>query len=131
MSSSEMEIFLNIIILIVYFSTLFITVGISVLFVVCYWKVFKKAGYEGWEALIPFYNSYILSEMTLGKGIYFLILMIPCLGFIVMYVMFYRLGQAFGKSTGFNIGLLLLPIVFLPILAFEKNSVFRKLPPLF
>ena len=35
-----------------------------------------------------------------------------------------KLAKAFGKDTGFAVGLIFLPIVFLPILAFSKNAVY-------
>ena len=34
------------------------------LFIIGEWKVFKKAGYEGWISLVPFYNAYTLSKIV-------------------------------------------------------------------
>jgi len=31
-----------------------------------YWKLFKKAGIEGWKCLIPFYNKYLLFTKIAG-----------------------------------------------------------------
>ncbi|HXP49957.1 MAG TPA: DUF5684 domain-containing protein, partial [Bacteroidia bacterium] len=44
--------------------------------------------------------------------IYNIILAIQCLNL---------LSKSFGKDTGFTIGLFFLPVVFYPILAFNKN----------
>lgn len=40
---------------------LFIIV-ITVLSIIANWKVYTKAGREGWKCLIPVYNVYVLSE---------------------------------------------------------------------
>lgn len=34
-------------------------------------KVFKKARYAGWKALVPIYNLYVLSKIAIGNGCYF------------------------------------------------------------
>ena len=40
--------------------------------VVGMWKMFEKAGQDGWPALIPFYNYYKLCEITMGNPWYWL-----------------------------------------------------------
>lgn len=40
--------------------------AISILTIVGMWKIMVKAGYNGWESLIPFYNRYILLKLS-GK----------------------------------------------------------------
>lgn len=44
--------------------------------------LFKKAGYAGWKALIPFYNLYIQQSITFGyeKRWFILLLLIPLVG---------------------------------------------------
>lgn len=39
---------------------------VSILALVVHWKLFEKAGEEGWKALIPIYNLYILFKITWG-----------------------------------------------------------------
>ena len=48
----------------------FAVIGLAclALFIVGEWKVFKKAGYEGWISLVPFYNTYTLSKIVWGNG---------------------------------------------------------------
>lgn len=110
--------------------SMLLSVGTLVFMAICRYKVYKKAGYEGWEAIIPFYNNYILAEMTMGNGMWFLLMLVPCVGNVIFFIMFYRLGMAFRKDVGFNIGLMLVPIVFLAILAFSKENTYQKLPPI-
>jgi len=82
------------------------------------WKVFVKAGKPGWAAIIPIYNIIVLLEIT-GKPIWWFILMlIPLVGFIVYIIVLIELAKRFGKGVGFAIGLLFLPFVFFPILGF-------------
>lgn len=91
---------------------------LSIVLIAAMWKIFEKAGQEGWKAIIPIYNMYILYEISWGKGIYFLLLLIPFVNFFVGIITIYKLGQNFGKSTGFIVGMILLPIVFMPMLGF-------------
>jgi len=37
---------------------------------------------------------------------------------VVSVIVFFDLAKVFGKSTGFGIGLILLPFIFIPVLAF-------------
>ena len=89
-----------------------------VLLVIADWKIFSKAGEAGWKSLIPIYNMYILFKIVYGKGIKFLLLLVPLLGQIIGIVMCFRLAQVFGKGAGFGVGMLLLPNIFSLILAF-------------
>lgn len=41
-----------------------ISIIISVIGIVGQWKMFKKAGDEGWKSLIPFYNTYTMCKLT-------------------------------------------------------------------
>jgi len=92
--------------------------GIVGLLVASVWKVFVKAGKPGWAALVPIYNLIVLLEIV-GKPAWWIILFfIPIANFIVAILIYVNLAKAFGKSTGFAIGLLLLGIVFFPILGF-------------
>ena len=44
------------------------SLAISVLLIVAMWKIFQKAGKPGWAAIVPFYNSYVMYEITWGSG---------------------------------------------------------------
>ena len=46
---------------------------IGILYIIGLWKLFKKAGKNGWEAIIPFYNIWILIEISGLNKWYFLI----------------------------------------------------------
>lgn len=114
---------------------------ISVFMIIANFKLYKKAGEEGWKCLIPYYNTW--TECTfLGintNWVWILLGSSFVLGFldglldttlfsyvsyaITLYFNVLRsvsMAQSFGKDTGFGMGILFLPIVFIPMLAFGK-----------
>lgn len=102
---------------------------ISIFSIITMWKIFKKAGKNGWEAIVPFYNMFVLFEITWGNGIIMLSLLasiIPVIGSIIIFVIlvltYNKLAKSFGKSTGFTIGLIFLNPIFMGILAFDKSE---------
>ncbi len=83
------------------------------------WKVFEKAGRPGWEAVIPFYNIYILTvEIARREILWFILALIPFVNIIAAIVVSIDVARKFGKGTGFGIGLALLPFIFYPMLGF-------------
>ncbi|MFO1006502.1 MAG: DUF5684 domain-containing protein [Planctomycetaceae bacterium] len=92
--------------------------AILLLMIVSLWKVFEKAGKPGWAAIIPIYNIIVMLQIV-GKPVWWvLLLFIPFVGIVVSIMMVLELAKKFGKGGGFALGLILLPIVFYPILAF-------------
>lgn len=82
------------------------------------WKVFSKAGQPGWAAIIPIYNIYVLCKVAGRPGWWVILMLIPLVNFIIMIILCIDIAKAFGKGTGFGIGLLFLGIIFWPILGF-------------
>jgi len=135
--------------------TYFVTVMVLAIVVVIatlvgLWKIFTKAGEEGWKAIIPFYNNYVLFEIVWDvKYFWFFLIgeliagallvadifipLIPALIALVIYVYLlyitvklnYNLSRSFGKSGGFAIGLIFLTPIFYLILGFSKNAVYK------
>ena len=100
-------------------TTAFIVIWLAVvvLMIAAMWKVFEKAGEPGWAAIIPIYNFLVLLKIA-GKPMWWIILFfIPVVNLIVAIVMLFSLARNFGKGGGFALGLLLLPPVFYPMLA--------------
>lgn len=96
---------------------------ISVFIVTALWKIFKKAGYEGWESLIPIYNVYILTKICGLDGWFAAIILIPGIGTIIWEIVIaIKLSAAFNKDGAFAIGLVLLPLIFYPILGFSNDA---------
>lgn len=102
--------------------TTILSLALCVFVLVCMWIVFRKAGKPGWAAIVPFYNLYVLFEITWGSGMRFLLLLIPIYNIILSIQTQVRLAKAFGKSGGFAAGLVFLPYIFIPLLAFGKET---------
>ena len=90
------------------------------------WQVFVKSGREGWEAIVPLYNVYVLTLIT-GQPLWLVIVcLIPLVNIVVMGFLCWKLAERFGQSWPFAIGLVLLPFVFYPVLGFGEA---RYTPP--
>lgn len=91
---------------------------LTIVMIASMWKIFDKAGKPGWAAIIPIYNLIVLLEIV-EKPIWWIVLFfIPFVNAIAFILLDIELAKKFGKDALFGIGLLLLPIVFFPILAF-------------
>ena len=100
-----------------------------ILVIVGWWRVFEKAGEAGWKSIVPILNAYTLYKISWGNGWLFLLNLlglIPIVGgiaaFIINIVTCVKLGKSYGKGTGFIIGLVLLPSIFMIILGFDDSS---------
>ena len=114
-----------------------------VLLIIADWKIFTKAGEKGWKSIIPIYNVYLTFKIagikswfwitfcaTLVQGIisgiagpestvttitYIISIIID----LVAYILFCgKMSKAFGKGTGFAIGMFFFPNIFTLILGF-------------
>lgn len=101
-----------------------IGLALTVLLLVSLWKIFVKAGKPGWGAIVPFYNFYCLFDISFGNGWLFLLIFVPCVNVIMQIIAYVKLTQAFGKSGGFAVGVIFLPWIFLPILAFDGSQYY-------
>lgn len=95
--------------------------AIIVFRIVCLWFIFKKAGVEPWKSLIPFYNTYTMFEISGFNGWFFLFLIIPFVSAVFSILQIINLGSSFRKSSGFIVGMILLPEIFYAILAFSHD----------
>ena len=97
---------------------LVLIIALYVLLIIADWKIFTKAGRPGWASLIPFYNLYVMFEIAGMNGWLFLLLCLPIVNIVVFIIFLINLAKAFGKGTGFAIGLIFLTNIFTLILAF-------------
>ncbi len=99
------------------FSTL-IMLGILFLAIAGVWKTFTKAGKPGWACLVPIYNVVVMLQIA-GRPLWWLLLLfVPLVNLFVILVVVIDIARAFGKGTGFGLGLLFLGFIFYPILGF-------------
>ncbi len=102
---------MNSIITLIYFAILILQIA-------AFWMIFTKAGHPGWAALIPFYNIYVLLQVAGKPGWWLVLLFIPVVSIVITVLVNLAVADNFGRGVGFAIGLILLPFVFFPILAF-------------
>lgn len=80
-----------------------LTPGLSlggILVIIGMWMIFTKAGEAGWKAIIPLYNTYLLTKIAMGNGWLFLLLLIPVVNVIFAIYLMYKLALAFGRGIG-------------------------------
>ena len=94
---------------------------IIVLMIIAKWKVYEKANQPGWAVLIPIYNTLVFLQIV-GKPWWWIFLMfIPYVNLVFIIWASNMLSKSFGKEEAFTVGLVLLPYVFYPIIAFSKD----------
>jgi hypothetical protein len=94
------------------------------------WKMFEKAGENGWKAIIPFYNEYIQCKLTGVNVVWFWIILaglliswVPVLNIIYTIVtVYYRVllcvstAKSYNQDPAFGVGIFFLPQIFYLIL---------------
>ena len=123
---------------------------LGVIMIVANWRIYEKAGEHGWWSLVPVLGGHvaykiawhpfffwfnaaclcgveIFSYMQLDGevnmpyiAIASLVLSIASLVMSIAYNI--KLSKAFGHGVGFAVGLILLPILFIPILGFGSSE---------
>ena len=91
------------------------------LVLVANWIIFEKAGQAGWKCLVPIYNMYILMVVAGKPWWWFLLLFVPLVGAVIYLLAMLSLAKRFGRSELFGVGVFLLPMIFLPVLAFSDS----------
>ena len=102
-----------------YFLFIIIALALYVLGVIANWKLLSRMGEPGYAALTSTTTSFAYFKVLYGNGWLFLIQLLICCAPIINIFVSIKLGRAFGKSTGFIVGLCLLPTIFRLILAFS------------
>jgi hypothetical protein len=104
-------------------AALWIVYVVVVLFMLAsMWKVFVKAGQPGWACIIPIYNVYIMLKIAGKPGWWLLLFLIPIVDIVISIMVYLGIAEKFGKSGGFAVGMIFLPFIFFPILAFGSAT---------
>ena len=82
------------------------------------WKIFIKTNQPGWASIIPVYNTIIFLQIIRRPVWWIVLLLIPFVNVVIAIMMMSDFVKAFGKGIGYFIGILLLPFIFYPMLAF-------------
>lgn len=110
-----------------------------IFYYVALWHFFKKAGYKGWEAIIPLYNTWVFVEISglawwyafVAILLHFVRLTSALLNVLVFIVSFtihfftcYNISKKLHCDTDFAILMVLFPFVMIPIVAFSDKYQF-------
>lgn len=98
-----------------------VTLAFSILLMFCSNNIFKKANKRADLSYLPIYNLLILLDICGMHRLYFILLLLPVVNVLVIMLMLYRLSIVFLTKKGFAFGLILIPILFLPILNYSSN----------
>lgn len=102
-----------------------ISAVLGIITLVSQWKVYKKAGKQGWECLIPIYNIIVLIEIAGLPLWYIALFFIPFANIYATFKIYIELSHKFGKSTGFGVAMVFFNFICFPILAFGKEIVYN------
>lgn len=92
------------------------------------WRVFTRMGQPGWTGAVPIVNFVSIAALAGRPWWIGLIPIVPCVGLVAVVVLLRDLARMFGHGFAFTVGLVFLPFVFLPILAFSPREQYRGRP---
>ena len=99
-----------------------VEIAILIVTLAAMWKIYTKAGEEGWKCIIPIYNVIILLKIVGRPWWWLLLMLIPFVNFIVLIIIMNDLSKSFGHGLGFTLGLIFLSIIFYLILGFGGSK---------
>lgn len=94
-----------------------IPIAVAIVFVIGMWKMFEKAGTEGWKAIIPIYNVYTLVvDVAKLNWWWFLVILlagaVPVVGTFAVMFAFVNLNYMIAKRFGGDEGTIVLTCIF-------------------
>jgi hypothetical protein len=99
-----------------------IYIAVIVFEIAALWQVFVKASEAGWKAIIPIWNTLIVLKISGRPWWWIFLFLIPIVNIVVYIILYYNLAKSFAKSTGFAVGLIILPFIFIPIMGFGSSQ---------
>jgi hypothetical protein len=99
-----------------------IYIPVAVFMAVCMWIIYAKAGAYGWGCIVPIYNIILLCDIANRSRWWTLLYFVPFVNIVAYIVLYFGVAKSFGRGDGFAVGLVFLPVVFLPILAFGDSQ---------
>lgn len=99
-----------------------LVLALVVFLIITRWKIYTKAGKPGWACIIPIYNIIVMLEIVGKPWWWIFMFLLPIVNIVFAIWMINLLSKSFGQSEGFTVGLILLPVIFYPILAFGSYT---------
>lgn len=97
---------------------------VTLVIIIGYYNVFRKAGELGIAAIIPVYNIYIIFKIAFGCGWLALLIFVPCVNMIALIAANYNIARRFGKDMVFACLTAIFPGIFIPILGFGNSTYY-------
>lgn len=86
------------------------------------YKIFEKAGYQGWKAIVPVYNIVIWLKVIKKPWWWILLLIFPGVNILMLLIMSVNTSTVLGKrETSDVLQSAFLPFYYLPKLALDKD----------
>jgi signal peptidase I len=87
------------------------------------YKLFEKAGYPGWAALVPIYNFYIWLKIIGRPAWWLALLFVPILNIFILAYMLIEMANSFGKHGFFEQTFAMIaPYLYFPYLGFSPGG---------
>jgi hypothetical protein len=102
-----------------------------VLILVAGWKMYVKAGQQGWVSLIPILNILGLLKIVHRPWWWILLLLIPFVNLVVGVIIMLDLAKAFGHGVGMALVLVFLTVIGYLVLGFGGSQYQLQEDPLF
>ena len=99
-----------------------LTLGRSLLIMLCGKNIFIKASKGEKTALYPVVNLFTMLEIADVSTYAGILLFVPFVNVVILIIMSVKLGKVFNAGTGYIIGLVLLPFLFYPLLAISDKQ---------
>ena len=116
---------------------LVILMAILVLTIVGLWKLFKKAGRHGWEAIVPFYSNWVLVEISGLSWWYFFLIISSSISvwlelesfkfvfnianLVGTFFCYYNIAKKLHKDVGTAILMTIFPYVMFPLIGLSSK----------
>ncbi len=102
---------------------LIIYLAVLIFYLFVMWRIFEKAGIQGFLAIIPLVNIYFMvTQLALKPWWWIILLFIPFVNFFALIMLTHAISENFGHGIGFTLGLIFLSFIFYPILAFGDSQ---------
>jgi len=84
--------------------------------------LFKKANIHPAIAFVPICNRYFLCKMADDEGWKMIFFYIPIVSVVYQVMISLKLAKVFNKSELFGVGIFFIPVIFMPIVAFDDSQ---------
>ena len=102
-----------------------LTIFFTILWIAGLWKIFEKAGEQGWKAAVPFLNMYVWLKVIKKPLWWFIFILTPFINVFVILLMVVETLKCFGKeSIGAQALGVIFPFFYLPYLGFSPSEVY-------